>query len=338
MAQESIKVILFTHGMVFVLANIQYNTKNLLRYWSNRMEVKIIGQMDNTIDHTFESANRVYDKNGISPTINTCGGGGLQPKVIEFKKIPCKLDKMPDGELTSIDNAKICDVDTPTASTVTARYHKGIGAHKDNMVMESYAIRMVRTEDGKKLRKAYEIGEIHHGFNEHRKAELRTDGCSNTLSTVQKDNYICEKIIVAMRGRNPDNPSDRTVGSPTEQRLEPNSQGICNALTSVQKDNMVLEISTDISDEKLSFLYLIDGYLYLIRIRKLTPRECWRLMDFTDEDFHKSEEVNSNTQLYKQAGNSICKNVLVAIFGQMLDGKEDVYKEINSTHFPNQQQ
>lgn len=58
----------------------------------------------------------------------------------------------------------------------------------------------------------------------------------------------------------------------------------------------------------------------------------------TDEDFHKAEQVNSNTQLYKQAGNSICKNVLVAIFGQMLDGKENVYKEINSTHFPNQQQ
>lgn len=44
-----------------------------------------------------------------------------------------------------------------------------------------------------------------------------------------------------MRGRNPDNPSDRTVGSPTEQRLEPNSQGICNTLTSVQKDNLVME-------------------------------------------------------------------------------------------------
>ena len=52
---------------------------------------------------------------------------------------------------------------------------------------------------------------------------------------------IVEKQIVAMRGRNPDNPSDRTIGSPTEQRLEPNSQGICNTLTSVQKDNMVLE-------------------------------------------------------------------------------------------------
>lgn len=50
------------------------------------------------------------------------------------------------------------------------------------------------------------------------------------------------KTIVAMRGRNPDNPSDRTVGAPTEQILEPNSQGLCNTLTSVQKDNLVMEV------------------------------------------------------------------------------------------------
>lgn len=66
------------------------------------------------------------------------------------------------------------------------------------------------------------------------------------------------------------------------------------------------------------------------RIRKLTPLECWRLMDFTDEDFEKAAKVNSNTQLYKQAGNSIVKNVLVAIMGQLLPGKEDVYKEISN--------
>lgn len=64
------------------------------------------------------------------------------------------------------------------------------------------------------------------------------------------------------------------------------------------------------------------------RIRKLTPRECWRLMSFSDDDFDKAAAVNSNTQLYKQAGNSIVKNVLIAIFGQMIPGKEDVYKHI----------
>ena len=51
------------------------------------MEVKVMAQMDNTIDHTFESANRIYDINGLAPTMNTCGGGGLQPKILEIKKI-----------------------------------------------------------------------------------------------------------------------------------------------------------------------------------------------------------------------------------------------------------
>lgn len=63
------------------------------------------------------------------------------------------------------------------------------------------------------------------------------------------------------------------------------------------------------------------------RIRKLTPRECFRLMDMTDEDFDKAQAVNSNTQLYKEAGNSIVVNVLVAILGQLFEGKEDVYKD-----------
>lgn len=55
-----------------------------------------------------------------------------------------------------------------------------------------------------------------------------------------------------------------------------------------------------------------------LRIRKLTPRECYRLMGFSDEDFDKAQKVNSNAQLYKQAGNSIVVNVLEAIFKEML--------------------
>ena len=53
------------------------------------------------------------------------------------------------------------------------------------------------------------------------------------------------------------------------------------------------------------------------RIRKLTPKECWRLMGCTGEDFHKAEQINSNSQLYKQAGNAIVVDVLEAIFKQM---------------------
>lgn len=55
-------------------------------------------------------------------------------------------------------------------------------------------------------------------------------------------------------------------------------------------------------------------------IRKLTPKECWRLMGFKDEYFNKAQEVCSNTQLYKQAGNSIVVKVLMAIFKQLKEG------------------
>ena len=59
---------------------------------------------------------------------------------------------------------------------------------------------------------------------------------------------------------------------------------------------------------------LFDG----LRIRKLTPKECYRLMGFSDSDFDKASKFNSNAQLYKQAGNSIVVNVLEAIFKQLL--------------------
>lgn len=123
-------------------------------------------------------------------------------------------------------------------------------------------------------------------------------GCSPTLSTMQGGNQepkILESQIVAMRGRNPDNPSDRALGSLTEQRLEVNMQDTSNCLTSVQKDNLLLE--------KPQY-----------RIRKLTPRECGRLMSVSDEDIDKMAAVNSNTQLYKQFGNSIVVDVMCAMF------------------------
>lgn len=116
---------------------------------------------------------------------------------------------------------------------------------------------------------------------------------SPTLKTMQGGN--CQPMVVAMRGRNPYNPSDRTFGNPTEQRLETNTQGTSNCLTNVQKDNLLLE--------KPQY-----------RIRKLTPRECGRLMGVSDEDIDKMAAVNSNTQLYKQFGNSIVVDVMCAMF------------------------
>ncbi len=63
--------------------------------------------------------------------------------------------------------------------------------------------------------------------------------------------------------------------------------------------------------------YLV-SLILAYKIRKLTPKECWRLMGFNDEDFEKAAKVNSKTQLYKQAGNSIVVNVLMAIFNNLV--------------------
>lgn len=73
-----------------------------------------------------------------------------------------------------------------------------------------------------------------------------------------------------------------------------------------------------------SYLYKTDSLI----IRKLTPKECWRLMGFDDSDFEKAEQVNSNTQLYKQAGNSIVVNCLEGIFYELFKNTE--YMEVES--------
>ena len=220
------------------------------------------------------------------------------------------------------------------------------------------------------------------------------DGITDVAHTLMARDYkgfgnqsmtgVIEPIIVASRGRNPENPSDRTTGSPTEQRLEANMNGTTNTITTVAKDNYVMEpvVCEQRCDEGLRFfkddvvgtLHTIDacgdkrviepedinpvriGNIYgeqfgtgyagnvwdqdsvsptimtaqggnrqpLVvdnvkwRIRKLTPKECWRLMSFSDEDCNRASKYVSDSSLYKQAGNSIVTSCLVAIFYSLL--------------------
>ena len=125
--------------------------------------------------------------------------------------------------------------------------------------------------------------------HEQLKRVYGTQGVAPTLSTMQGGNT--EPKIVASRGR----------GETNEQNLEARKDGLTNTLTSAQKDNYV---SLD------------------CRIRKLTPKECWRLMGFDDEDFERAAKENSNTQLYKQAGNSIVVDVLEGILTNLLKEAE----------------
>ena len=135
---------------------------------------------------------------------------------------------------------------------------------------------------------------------------------------VEEEKKMKESYMCASRGRNIENPSDRTPGIELEQRIEISDEpDISNCLTSVSKDSMILEDETEVP---------IDAPKRKYRIRKLTPLETWRIQNFHDDEFYKAEAVTCNTKLYFQIGNSITVNVLTALFGRFFEGKEDVYK------------
>ena len=148
------------------------------------------------------------------------------------------------------------------------------------------------------------IADLSYPSSKTRRGRVQEEGkISPCIAATQQDicyieykgNEVELPCIAASRGRNPENPSDRTAGAPTEQRLEFNTKGTSNTITTVQKDNYVVETT--------------------YRIRKLTPRECFRLMGMRDDDIDKIQAAGiSNTQQYKMAGNSIVVNVLEAIF------------------------
>lgn len=167
-------------------------------------------------------------------------------------------------------------------------------------------------------------------------------GITNTITSVQKDNYVAEPQVVKFGNLN-------RPGWHKENGVVLSPDGLATTIMA-QSNNAVkkvaiktankkgYDIATDGDGVDLSYpqsntrrgrvghgvsktlmgtdsMGTVDNY----RIRKLTPKECWRLMGFDDSDFEKAEKVNSNTQLYKQAGNSIVVNVLEAILGNLLE-------------------
>ena len=151
---------------------------------------------------------------------------------------------------------------------------------------------------------------------------LTTDGSSPKHNNrVIENYYVSEKgvkfICDPKRGMCTDVNAD--VSQPLTAKGQANWTG-----SFVSPDIESLEKSSSIGSKEPTKINLKDGTqitsnddLSRLRIRKLTPRECFRLMGFDDADFDKAAEVNSNAQLYKQAGNSIVVDVLVKIFKNM---------------------
>lgn len=207
--------------------------------------VRQVGNIVNTGNFDNPQRGRIYDSEGLCPTLNTMQGGGLEPKIIEPV---CAASRgrnptNPGDRTPGIDTVQRLEINGDgVCNTLTT-------VQKDNLVVEPSVLRYQRTEYAKQIRTAYENGEILERRCNLRELSLRSDGISNTLTTVQKDNLVFEPPF---------------------------------------------------------------------RIRKLTPRECWRLMGFLDSDFDRVKNI-SNAQLYKQAGNSICVPVLERIFIKLFE-------------------
>lgn len=152
---------------------------------------------------------------------------------------------------------------------------------------------------------------------------------SNTLTSVQKDNKVIQ-IGNIVDTSNWDNPQRGRIYSPSGCSPALNTCGGGGlepkiVIGSTQK-NAYIGSYENYSPCLTSAMGMGGGQIPMlsdnIRIRKLTPRECWRLMGFTDIEFESAQLSGiSNTQLYKQAGNSIVVNVLVAIFKELFNDR-----------------
>lgn len=170
--------------------------------------------------------------------------------------------------------------------------------------------------------------------------EPRKDGLTNTITSVQKDNYVAEPHYTEeslKRIRNNIVEGD-TTGTLTANAMQSPNHNNCVLIKTANKKGYDLAQNGDSIDlaypnsttrrgrvghEVSKTLECSDtmGTYQNYRIRKLTPKECWRLMGFNDSDFEKAEKVNSNSQLYKQAGNSIVVNVLEGILKNLLENE-----------------
>lgn len=209
--------------------------------------------------------------------------------------------------------------------------------HQRNMVAEPVCMRYERSEEAKILRKQYEKGEIHHGFHELSELHPRTDGKTNTLSTVLKDNPICEPV--------------RVGGLPRPNGEISESQGMRVYSINGKSINITaggggiggktglyaipVELIDDVpvkavscADGKTYDIYEVKNGLITIKdkqypiklpdgyyiIRKLTVTECCRLQTLPD-DYCKAV---SQTQAYKGLGNGWTAEVIIHLLNHAL--------------------
>ncbi len=292
-------------------------------------------------DHFYQGY-RVYDTNGIAVTVNSSTGGlagegaGLYAVAEESDNAtesigavltPQSVD--PNACIDVIDATKKGFASAPLGASVDISYPKQnkrrgrvqkdvahtlmtsgneqavvIPADFDKMDDNSsiHHLGWIEGENGK----THQSGAV-YGTDGVAPAQCIGKGAITRIMEVESDvaEAPAEPVIAASRGRVIGDNTNSKGGMWTQQ-LEINDKGVCNTLSTVQKDNYVVEPTTAVR----------------FRVRRLTSRECFRLMGFSDECYDKVEKVVSSSRRYEQAGNSIVVNVLRRIVEQLLKSVE----------------
>lgn len=333
---------------------------------------------ETTTNHKFE-----YTEGGIANTIHCSTGtrGNTAQYVLEPKPI-VEMNKYPSNHACG----KVYNVGG-VSPTVMNNHGETVSIAEPFVVAsrgrEPNVLTPKRTEEAKLLRKDYENHRINIQRKYMQQMEPRTDGVSNTITSVQKDNMLLEPLRIKANTRegfaeveeygavNISQPSSRTRRGRVQGNkgdiigtlltgeenavLEPKAEEVRRVAeevrrqpcgVTVDKDNNlrpyrldkaksgVAELQTEFSESVGSTLTSarpnnVYGDTFPYRIRRLTPRECFRLMDVDDEDYNriknyvKGHRKNgkpmyiSESQQYKLAGNSIVVACMEHIFEQL---------------------
>lgn len=257
--------------------------KTILTRPGNRMDDNYIEEPQITVLGNYmpsgHDASRIVDPDGIAPTVKENHGTVTAIVEPEVKQIG---NLFPSKTRDNPNRGRLYDTEgiAPTLDTMQG------GNRQPFITVDAEKGVFIVPENNKKgYAEADEGDTINISYRTSKTRRGRVGkGVAQTIMACQEEQVVVVSEPLALDEQNGYIREDGTVGCLTTDGSSP------------KHNNRVIEGNK--------------------RIRKLTPRECYRLMGFTDEDFDKASAVNSDTQLYKQAGNSICVPVLEAIFKQ----------------------
>ena len=243
---------------------------------------------------------RIYSVEGISPTLNTCGGGQREPKIVQVGNINPSGKGM-NGNVFASDGL---------ASTITT--NKGEGSK----VLIPQATKQGYIE--------CEVGGV---------ADLSYPNSKTRRGCVQENGTISPTITATETGICRIEPKERFFKQALET-FEKADTKYGDTIDAYNKRVNQSGYSPTITTRPEGFKTAILPVTKDIRIRKLTPRECFRLMGFSDRDFDAAKNVGvSNSQLYKQAGNSIVVDVLYYIYVELYKAMPYLFDDLKLTSF-----